>query len=110
MATPKQLPVIPEPPAYLTGDLAEAYRKIAPECYRTGMLSEHDRDLLAKYVIAEQSCTFATGKFRSAMSAGDVKNAEKWLTVQDKLVKQSLLLAAELGLTPNSRKAKGITR
>lgn len=109
---PKKLTetTLPAPPPYLDDELAEAYLKIAPECYRTGMLSETDRDLLAKYVIAEQSCTFATSKFRQAMSGGDVNNAEKWLAVQDKLVKQSLLLAAELGLTPNSRKAKGLTR
>lgn len=101
-------PNVPPAPSYLTGALAEAYNNLAPRCFRAGMLVDGEENLLARYVVAEQSCTYATSQFRQAMSAGDAKAAEKWLDIQDKLVRQSLLLAGALGLTPESRRAKGI--
>ena len=43
-----------------------------------------------------------------AIAHGDAAEADKWASVQDRLLKQCQLAGAEFGLTPSSRRARGL--
>ena len=43
-----------------------------------------------------------------AIARGDATEADKWASVQDRLLKQCQIAGAEFGLTPSSRRARGL--
>ena len=98
----------PEAPSYLSEGLRQRYDELAPKLSAAGILSESNRDLLAKYVLAENEYLQVSGFVLAAIRAKDADEANKWLTAQDRLTKQILSLGTELGLTPSSRQSRGL--
>ena len=105
MATPKKTP---EAPRYLTGGTRQRFDELASKCVAMGTLSHLDVDVLAKYVLAEDEYLVVTQKLQRALSDGDADSAGKWLSLQGSVAKQCLTLGAELGLTPASRRSRGL--
>ena len=104
----KTLPV-PEAPTWLAGSLRDRWTELAPVFTRMGTLTELEAGILARYIVAENNYLQASNRLQSAMAAGDGEEANRWLTVQDKLNKQILTLGEALGLTAEKRKAMGWT-
>lgn len=109
MSKPVKLPPAPECPAYLAGALRERWDQLAPKLAASGMLEDSNADLLAKYILAENEYLRVSGFVQDALNVKDGDEANKWLAAQDRLTKQILALGGELGLTPRSRRARGIT-
>ena len=100
---------IPEAPAWLAGSLRKRWDELAPVFYRMGTLSDLEAGTLARYILAENSYLQASNLLQQALSAADGDEAGKWLTVQDKLIKQIQTLGETLGLTAEKRKQMGWT-
>ena len=109
MANRIKAPAIPEAPVWLTGSLLKRWDELAPVFTRMGTLSDLEVGILARYIVAENNYLQASNRLQSAMAAGDGEEANRWLTVQDKLNRQILTLGEALGLTAEKRKAMGWT-
>ena len=109
MANRIKAPAIPEAPVWLTGSLLKRWDELAPVFTRMGTLTELEAGILARYIVAENNYLQASNWLQSAMAAGDGEEANRWLTVQDKLNRQILTLGEALGLTAEKRKAMGWT-
>ena len=101
---------VPPCPAYLAGSLAKRWDELAPELWKLGTLDELNADMLAKYILGENNYLKISNYVQKAIAEGDAEAASKWLAAQDRLTKQILALAAELGITPKARRARGLTR
>lgn len=106
--TAKALPV-PEVPGWLAGSLRDRWNELAPIFTRMGTLTDLEAGILARYIVAENNYLQASNKLQEAMASGDGEEASRWLTVQDKLIRQTLTLGETLGLTAEKRKAMGWT-
>ena len=109
MANRIKAAAIPDAPAWLSGVLLKRWDELAPVFTRMGTLTELEVGILARYIVAENNYLQASNLLQSAMAAGDGEEANRWLTVQDKLNKQILTLGEALGLTAEKRKAMGWT-
>jgi P27 family predicted phage terminase small subunit len=101
---------VPPCPAYLAGSLAKRWDELAPELWKLGTLDDLNADMLAKYILAENNYLMISNDVQEAIAEDDAETASKWLAAQDRLTKQILALAAELGITPKARRARGLTR
>lgn len=99
---------VPEAPGYLSPKLAQRFEALAPALAAAGILDNNSRDLLAKYVLAENEYLQVSNHVQEALRDGDPEAAGKWLAAQDKLTRQILSLGNELGLTPASRRSWGL--
>lgn len=104
----KQNLTIPTAPSYLPDSMAARFNTIAPILTKAGALGSYDADLLAKYILAENEYLRVTNNVTEALNKNNAEAANKWLNAQDRLARQCLLLASELGLTPNARREAGI--
>lgn len=104
----KEIPV-PEAPGWLAGSLRDRWAELAPVFTRMGTLTDLEAGNLARYIVAENNYLQASNRLQAAMTIGDGEDASRWLTVQDKLLKQILTLGETLGLTAEKRKAMGWT-
>ena len=109
MANRIKAAAIPDAPAWLSGALLKRWDELAPVFTRMGTLTDLETGILARYIVAENNYLQASNRLQSAMAAGDGEEANRWLTVQDKLNKQILTLGEALGLTAEKRKAMGWT-
>ena len=109
MASRIKAAAIPDAPAWLSGVLLKRWDELAPVFTRMGTLTELEVGILARYIVAENNYLQASNRLQSAMAAGDGEEANRWLTVQDKLNRQILTLGEALGLTAEKRKAMGWT-
>lgn len=106
---------VPECPAYLGGTLRARWAELAGPLSADGVLDSMTAGLLAKYLLAENEYLKISEHVQLAVNgdpahgiAPDADAAGKWLAAQDRLTKQILALGGELGLTPRSRRARGI--
>ena len=99
----------PEAPAWLAGSLRERWAELAPAFWRMGTLSELETGILARYIVAENNYLQVSNQLQSALARGDGEDAGKWLSAQDKLIRQIITLGEALGLTAEKRKAMGWT-
>ena len=109
MAKPITPPPVPAAPAYLAGSLLARWNELAPVFTRMGTLTDLEAGILARYLIAENNYLQVSNRLQSALSSGDSDDANKWISAQDKLIKQILTLGEALGLTAEKRKAMGWT-
>ena len=109
MARPIERPPCPEAPAWLAGSLLARWAELAPVFWRMGTLSELEAGTLARYILAENNYLKVSDQLQTALNKGDSEEVGKWLTAQDKLIKQILTLGEALGLTDEKRKAMGWT-
>lgn len=100
---------VPEAPAYLAGSLRSRWDELAPTFYNMGTLSDLETGILARYIISENNYLQASNRLQSALSIGDAEDANKWISAQDKLIRQIQSLGEALGLTAEKRKAMGWT-
>lgn len=107
MGKPIEQPPVPGAPAWLAGSLRDRWAELAPVFYRMGTLSELEAGTLARYILAENNYLQVSSQLQRALASGDADDAGKWLTAQDKLIKQILTLGEVLGLTAEKRKAMG---
>ena len=99
---------IPAAPAYLDGTLRDRFNELAPDLAAMGVLTGMDVDALARYVISEHEYMRVSRLTMQAIGHGDAAEADKWASVQDRLLKQCMSAGAEFGLTPSSRRARGL--
>ena len=97
----------PEAPAWLAGSLRERWAELAPAFWRMGTLSELETGILARYIVAENNYLQVSNQLQSALARGDGEDAGKWLSAQDKLIRQIITLGEALGLTAEKRKTMG---
>ena len=109
MARPAERPACPEAPAWLAGSLRARWAELAPVFWRMGTLSELEVPTLARYILAENNYLKVSDQLQTVLNKGDSEEVGKWLTAQDKLIKQILTLGEALGLTAEKRKAMGWT-
>ena len=109
MSRPAERPACPEAPAWLAGSLLARWTELAPVFWRMGTLSELEVNTLARYILAENNYLQVSNLLQSALATGDAEDANKWLSAQDRLIKQILTLGEALGLTAEKRKAMGWT-
>lgn len=109
MARQVDRPACPEAPAWLAGSLLARWAELAPVFWRMGTLSELEAGILARYILAENNYLKVSDRLQTALTNGDSEETSKWLTAQDKLIKQILTLGETLGLTAEKRKAMGWT-
>lgn len=106
MAKPSK---VPPAPAYLDGALRERFDALAPDLVAMGTLTDLDVDALAKYVVSQNEYLRVSQLAMQAIARGDAADADRWVSIQDRLLKQCLTAGAEFGLTPNSRRARGLS-
>lgn len=109
MAKALQLPPVPPAPGWLAGSLRARWAELAPIFWRMGTLSELEVNTLARYILAENNYLQVSTFLQNALAAGDAEDANKWLSAQDRLIKQILTLGEALGLTAEKRKSLGWT-
>ena len=109
MAKALQLPPVPPAPGWLAGSLRARWDELAPIFWRMGTLSELEVNTLARYILAENNYLQVSNFLQNALAAGDAEDANKWLSAQDRLIKQILTLGEALGLTAEKRKSLGWT-
>ena len=73
-----------------------------------GTLTALDTDALARYVVSENEYLRVSRLTMEAIQRGDAADADKWASVQDRLLRQCMTAGAEFGLTPGSRRARGL--
>lgn len=101
-------PAIPAAPAYLDASLKERFEALAPDLAAMGTLTALDVDALARYIVSEHEYLRASRLAMQAISRGDAADADKWASVQDRLLRQCMAAGAEFGLTPSARRARGL--
>ena len=104
--TVQPLPV-PAAPVWLAGSLRERWDELAPVFYRMGTLSDLEVNTLARYILAENNYLQISNFLQSSLANGDAEGVSRWLTAQDKVIKQILTLGETLGLTAEKRKSLG---
>jgi P27 family predicted phage terminase small subunit len=77
--------------------------KIAPVLIRMGILSELDADGLARYLIAESNYLRVTNRLTAALNSGNLADADKLSSMQDRFFRQCRSAGSDLGLTVSSR-------
>ena len=92
-----------EAPEYLTGKLEAEFYDIAYKLLAIGVMTELDEDALARYLITKQHYLKYSNLLTKALQKGELENAAKLVTTQDKLANQLRKTAADLGLTITSR-------
>lgn len=98
----------PAAPGYLDAALRERFDALAPDLAAMGTLTELDVDALARYVVSENEYLRVSRLTMQAITRGDSAEADKWASCQDRLLKQCMAAGAEFGLTPSSRRARGL--
>ena len=101
-------PDVPAAPAYLEDALRDRFDQLAPDLAAMGTLTSLDADALARYVVSEHEYLRASRYALRAIQAGDAADADKWTTIQGKLLQQCTAAGAEFGLTPGSRRTRGL--
>nr|DAL89796.1 MAG TPA: terminase small subunit [Caudoviricetes sp.] len=71
-------------------------------------VSPGDEDTVAKLVLAENEFLRITNHVTRSINEGEASEAATWIGAQDKLTKQILVLRDCLGLTPQSRRSRGL--
>lgn len=99
---------IPAAPAYLDAALKDRFEALAPDLAAMGTLTAMDADALARYIVSEHEYLRASRLAMQAIARGDAAEADKWASVQDRLLRQCMTAGAEFGLTPRSRRARGL--
>lgn len=92
-----------KPPPYLPESLREKFGKVAQVLVDLGVMTELDRDGLARYLIAEANYLRMSIRLTSAMNAGNIDAAYKLSSMQDRFFRQCRAAAGDLGLTISSR-------
>ena len=100
--------LIPPPPAYLNAQLRARFEALSPNLAAMGTLTAMDVDALARYVISENEYLRVSQLAMDAIGRGDAAEADKWASCQDRLLRQCMTAGAEFGLTPGSRRARGL--
>lgn len=100
-------PVI-SPPSYLPEAMLPRFDDLSKVCVEMGTLTALDVDVLAKYLIAENEYLRITNKVTAALNAGDSSSADRWISAQVRIQRESIALAGELGLTSAARRSRGI--
>ena len=95
-------------PAYLDASLRSRFEELAPELAAMGTLTNLDADAFARYIVSENEYLRVSRLTMAAISKGDAAEADKWASCQDRLLKQCMAAGAEFGLTPSSRRARGL--
>ena len=98
----------PAAPAYLNAALRARFEALAPSLAAMGTLTSLDTDSLARYVISENEYLRVSQLTMEAINRGDSAEADKWAGCQDRLLRQVMTAGAEFGLTPSSRRARGL--
>ena len=98
---------IPAAPAWLAGSLRKRWDELAPVFYRMGTLSDLETGILARFIVAENNYLQVSNLLQIALSSRDGEACNKWLSAQDRLIKQMETLGQSLGLTAEKRKAMG---
>lgn len=99
---------VPSAPAYLAAALRDRFDELAPDLVKMGVLTRLDVDALAKYIVAEHEYLRVSSHAMTAINAGDPTEAERWIAVQDRLLRQCLSAGAEFGMTPSGRRSRGL--
>lgn len=99
---------LPSPPAYLDAALRDRFNSLAPDLVAMGSLTILDVDALARYVVSENEYLRVSRLTMEAISKGNAADADKWASVQDRLLKQCMAAGAEFGLLPSARRARGL--
>ena len=99
----------PTAPAYLEGSLRERFEALAPSLAAMGVLTALDVDALARYIVSEHEYIRVSRLAMTAIAHGDAQDADRWASVQDRLLKQCMTAGAEFGLTPSGRRSRGLT-
>ena len=94
-------------PATLPTQLRGQFEELAPKLEEMGTLRETDAQMLARYLLLDWEYTATVPQVVQSIQEGDLTQAERWSSVQDKLHRQLNDLAAQLGLTAESRKKNG---
>ena len=99
---------LPTAPTYLNDALRDRFNALAPDLTAMGTLTALDVDALARYVVSENEYLRVSRLTMEAIQRGDAADADKWASVQDRLLRQCMTAGAEFGLTPSSRRARGL--
>lgn len=99
---------LPSPPTYLDAALRDRFNSLAPDLVAMGSLTILDVDALARYVVSENEYLRVSRLTMEAISKGNAADADKWASVQDRLLKQCMAAGAEFGLLPSARRARGL--
>lgn len=99
---------VPAAPSYLDASLRARFDALAPDLTAMGVLTRLDADALARYVVSENEYLRVSKLAMEAIQRGDAADADKWASVQDRLLRQCMTAGAEFGLTPTGRRARGL--
>ena len=100
---------VPEAPDWLQGSLRARWSELAPIFARMGTLTDLEAPTLARYIVAENNYLMISSQLQQALTRADGEDVGRWLTAQDKVIRQILTLGETLGLTAEKRKAMGWT-
>ena len=98
---------IPQAPEWLAGNLRNRWAELAPVFWKMGTLTDLEAGILARYIVAENNYLQVSNLLQIALSSRDGEAANKWLSAQDRLIRQMETLGNSLGLTAEKRKAMG---
>lgn len=100
---------VPEAPAWLAGALRQRWEELAPALWKMGSLTDLESGILARYILAENNYLQVSNLLQRAIASGDGEDTGRWLSAQDKLVRQMQTLGDGLGISAEKRKAMGWT-
>lgn len=98
---------VPAAPEWLQGSLRSRWSELAPTFCQMGTLTELETGILARYIVAENNYLMISSQLQQALARADGEDVGRWLTAQDKVIRQILTLGESLGLTAEKRKTMG---
>lgn len=91
------------PPDYLNDTQKEKFKYYAEMLLALGIMTELDTDCLARYIVSFDLYLTYTKQVAALLEAGNFDELKGVQTMQDKMFKQSMYSARDLGLTITSR-------
>lgn len=90
-------------PEWLPEALRPAFNDFRTQLVAAGIFSRLDRDVLGRYLVAQNQWLAATERVQAALNKGDVEEVRNWTGIQEKFFKAARNCAGDLGLTITSR-------
>lgn len=91
------------PPDYLNEAQKEKFKYYAEMLLALGIMTELDTDCLARYIVSFDLYLEYTKRVAALLEAGNFEELKPVQTMQDKMFKQAMYTARDLGLTITSR-------
>ena len=104
---PKLAPALPSPPKELTAAAKREWKRVGPELFAAGILTNADRAALAAYCQSWADWVTARANLDkdgwTKLSETGYEMQSPWVSIANRAMANYIKVAAEFGLTPSAR-------